>query len=382
MSNEHKAVARLICLAALLLLIVLYFNNFLVLIANLGSALKPIFIGLFLALILNIPTSFFESTLFARSNNIVGQIKRPLSFLLALILIIAVLGFVFGMVIPQIAELIKVFIDSLPGLYDKGVALLNKITSNYPDLQKEALKYIPDLQKEIMKYLPDLKTILKNFTDKAAQLAGGTFNIITSFFGGIVTLLFAIIFSVYIIFGKDRLKERFDRIFRSFLAEEKRQELYETLKISNDTFSAFIVGQVTEAFILGILTALGMMVLKMPYPAMIASFVGLTALIPIVGAYLGAIFGFIMIGTVSLPQAIIYIIFQIILQQLEGNIVYPKVVGEKVGLPGIWVLVAVILGGSLFGIVGTFLAVPLFAIFYKLLFRLVEKREKAQVNIS
>lgn len=376
MSKEYKAVARLIGFAALLLLVVLYFNNFLALLGNFMSALQPILIGLFLALILNIPTSFFEEQFFSKSNNkIVMAIKRPFSFLLALILILTVLSFVIGMVIPQIIELISVFIDSLPSLYDKAINLIDRLTSMYPDLQAEAMKYIPDIQKEVMKYLPNLQVIIRNFTDKAAQLAGGTLSVIFSLFGGIVTFLFSIIFSIYVIFGKERLKNRFDRVIKCLISGEKRNEFYISLKIAHETFSSFIVGQVTEAFILGLLTGLGMMILKMPYAPMIASFVGLTALIPVVGAYAGAIFGFIMIASVSFTQALIYILFQILLQQFEGNLIYPKVVGEKVGLPSIWVLVAVILGGSLFGIIGTFLAVPVFAIFYRLLFRWVEKKE-------
>jgi len=192
-----------------------------------------------------------------------------------------------------------------------------------------------------------------------------------------VTTLLSFIFTLYLLGGRDRLGAQCRRLMRTYLRPGWNERIMHVLSVLNDSFHRYIVGQCTEALILGALCTLGMMLLRLPYATMIGALVAFTALIPVAGAYIGAGVGAFMILTVSPMQALVFLIFLVILQQLEGNIVYPRVVGASIGLPGIWVLTAVTLGGSLLGIGGMLLAVPLGAAAYRLVREDVTKREAA-----
>jgi len=180
-------------------------------------------------------------------------------------------------------------------------------------------------------------------------------------------IVMASILAIYIVSSKENLLRQFNKLFKKFLPTKVTNPLYYFFDIANDIFKAFFTGQFIEAIILGVLCTLGMKILKLPYASMIGSFVGLTALVPMVGAYLGTAFGFLMILPVAPIKALIFIVFLLILQQIEGNVIYPRVVGSSVGLPGIWVLISVIVGGGLFGIIGIFFGVPVTAVIYKIL---------------
>ena len=198
-------------------------------------------------------------------------------------------------------------------------------------------------------------------------ILNSTISVVGSVVGGVVNFFIGLIFGVYILVSKERLSSQAKRILRAYLKEKTVKEIARIIRTADDTFSSFIIGQCTEAVILGTLCAVGMLIFDFPYAVMIGSFIGVTALIPIVGAYLGAGLGAFMILTVDPLKALLFLVFIVILQQLEGNLIYPRVVGSSIGLPGMWVLAAVTVGGGLMGIGGMLLGVPLTATAYKLL---------------
>ena len=210
----------------------------------------------------------------------------------------------------------------------------------------------------------------------AGGLISSVADIIGAFTLSVTRIVIAVIFSVYLLVCKDGIKTGLRRAENVYLKPAVSEKINHYLDTANKTFKSFFVGQFTEAIILGSLCTIGMLILKLPYAAMTGTVVGVTALIPIVGAYIGAALGAFMILTQSPMQVLVFIIFLVILQQVEGNLIYPKVVGSSIGLPGIWVLAAVTVGGSLFGITGMLLGVPTIATVYKLVYEDIANREE------
>ena len=196
---------------------------------------------------------------------------------------------------------------------------------------------------------------------------GAATSIISTVFSTVVTLTVGLVFAIYLLLGKEKLSGQFRRLSARYLPKKVTEKFYYVAGVVNQSFHSFIVGQCTEAVILGLLCMGGMLLLRLPYAAMIGCLVGFTALIPVAGAYIGAVVGAFMIFTVSPVKAVIFIAFLVALQQLEGNLVYPRVVGSSIGLPGVWVLAAVTVGGGVMGVGGMLLGVPLAAAAYQLL---------------
>ena len=190
--------------------------------------------------------------------------------------------------------------------------------------------------------------------------------VVTSIISTTVTLAVAFIFSIYILYWKEKLGNQFTRLFKRYIPDKITNKIFYVLGVLNKSFKSFIIGQCTEAVILGVLCMLGMLILRLPYAVMTGCLIGFTALIPIAGAYIGAGVGALMIFTVSPVQSVIFLIYLVILQQIEGNLIYPKVVGSSIGLPGIWVLAAVTVGGGVMGIMGMLVAVPVASAIYQI----------------
>lgn len=214
-----------------------------------------------------------------------------------------------------------------------------------------------------------LKAVLSGFGGVMSSVVSVVGSVISS----VVTVAVALIFSIYLLTGKEKLISQSKRMISTYLPKADKKIFY-VLNTLNDSFHRFIVGQCTEAVILGGLCMIGMWIFRFPYAVMVGVLIGFTALIPIAGAYIGAGVGAFMILTESPLQALLFLVFIVVLQQLEGNLVYPKVVGSSIGLPGIWVLAAITIGGGLMGVLGMLLAVPLLATVYKLIQADVRKR--------
>lgn len=324
----------------------------------LGAAM-PLLMGCAVAYIVNILMSFYERHWFPNSPcALVRSSRRAVCMALAFLTLIAAAVLVIGLIVPQLISCVQILLSGLPGVINKGIELA------------ESLEILPeDLLEPLaaIDWSSKLGSILQTLTSGVGNVMNAVISTVSSVFSGVVTALLAVIFAIYLLVGKERLQNQMGRVLRRFLTPKWQGRASYFIHTVDDCFHRYIVGQCMEAVIIGVLCAVGMVLLKLPYATMIGALVGFTALIPVAGAYIGAGVGAFMILTVDPIQAVIFLVFLVILQQLEGNLIYPRVVGSSLGLPGIWVLSAVTVGGGILGIGGMLLGVPLAAAAYRLL---------------
>lgn len=377
---DKKELKRYIIIAAIFICAILVIQN-LSLLGVLASialqAMYPLLLGIIIAYISNIILSFFEAHYFPKKDSkFFRYSRRPVCVILSFLSVFAIIALVLNIVIPELISAIKLITAEIPPFIIKGRDYVIEKFNEYPDIQKQ----VTDLFNEFDFKELDWATI----TDKAAAFVEkGVMGLLTSALGlisviaGTVTnIVLAIIFAIYLLLRKDKLLRDIGRLFNLWFNEKINSQIQRVCQTANETFKSFFIGQFVEAILLGCLCFIGMTILQLPYAAMSGTLVGVTALIPIVGAFLGAGISAFIILTESPMQALVFLIFLVILQQLEGNLIYPKVVGNSIGLPGIWVLAAVTLGGGLWGIPGMLLGVPLAATIYKLFFEQLESKEK------
>lgn len=340
------------------------------------SIISPFVIGAAIAFILNLPMGFFETKLSnfktKKGKKLGKNFIRTVSLILAILVIGLIITLIVNLILPEIINIITLLIEKLPyyGAELKNIA--TTITQDVPQIN-EAIKSIDINNKELQEQVKNLAT---SFLSKSVSVVG---NIIGSFVNTVV----AIVFAAYILTSKDKLKAQAKKILYAYNNKEKAEKIIDLGRMSRNIFRKFISGQCLEAVILGILSILGMFILQIPYAVPIGVLIGVTALIPIVGAFIGIIIGAVLILSVAPVKVITFLIFILILQQVEGNLIYPKVVGDSVGLPGIWVLVSVAVGGDLFGIIGMLLGLPTASVLYTIFKSNVYKKldEKGIKNI-
>ena len=352
-----KSILLIITYTVLLVLVLM--NNALIfaLLGRLLSACRPLFIGFAIAFVLNQPCSFFcrhyERNLGARWK----KLGRPLAVLTSYLALIAVVVALFSFVLPQVGESIRLLAASLGGYISNLQTLLNEAAA-YLDWESINL----DLN-SLYNYLRELLNgVLSGMSGAATQLMTVTGNIISMF----VTLVLAIVFSIYMLAGKDKL--------RSYLPQRWAERVSDVIRLTAEIFSSFVSGQLIEACILGGLCALGTFFIQADYAALVGVIIGVSALIPVAGAYIGALLSAFLLVMVDPVRALVFLIFLAVLQQIEGNVIYPRVVGTSIGLPGIWVLAAVTVGGGLFDLIGVLLSVPTASVIYALVKRDVRRR--------
>lgn len=338
---------------------------------NITDFLTPFLLGCGLAYILNLPTRFFERTLFGkewkRRDNIRKRIKRPISIILALLLEIGVLVGIMLIIIPQLVNTIQTLVSSMPDSIARARAWLNKLQFDSPEITKfiDSIGYsIQELSNTATKWLSQTATTLINIT---LTYSVTVIRFLASFFIGLI-------FSIYLIMKKEQIGLQSIGFLYAVLPERFADKIRKFFTRANKAFSSFLSGQVLEAAILGTLMTFVLAIFKFPYALLIGILVGVTAIIPILGAWIGLAIGAILELTVSPRNMLYFIITFLVVQQFEGNVIYPKVVGKKVGLPAIWVLVAVTLGGSAGGILGAFLSIPLTSLVYEYLSDMVSRR--------
>ena len=324
----------------------------------LGAAF-PLLLGCALAYVVNILMSAYERRFFPRSTNPkVAKARRPVCLLLAYLSLVAIVTLVVWLVLPQLVNCVELLIAQLPGAIESGIEYLSKV----PFLSEELIGTLNSID-----WQSKIGDIMNVVTSGVGNVMNVVIGAVSGLFSALVTSLLALIFSLYLLLGRDTLQRQCKRLMQHYLPARIYERTLYVLGVLNNAFRRYITGQCIEAVILGTLCAAGMMILRLPYAAMIGALVAFTALIPVAGAYIGAGVGAFMIAMVSPMQALIFLIFLVILQQLEGNLIYPKVVGSSLGLPGIWVLAAVTIGGGVMGVLGMLLGVPLAATAYTLL---------------
>lgn len=368
------------CGVTLVWWLVNHFDLLLNILDTILGILSPILIGLILAFVLNLLLSPLErlwDKLFLKENSrpIVKKLRRPICLLLSFLVVLGIIFAVCFVVIPKLGSTVVDMVNTIS-------AYVKTLDVRYDDLRATLEQYAITLP-EIDLGKNDLLTKITDLLAKGGSaLLNTTISVTTSVLSAVVNLLMGVVFSVYILAQKETLGRQIKRLLYAVFPEKRVTPFLAFLSRVSRTFSQFVTGQTIEAVILGTLVFLGMLILRLPFAPVIAVLVGVTALIPILGSWIGAIVGALLILPSSFMQAIWFVVFLIVLQQIEGNLIYPHVVGKSVGLPGIWVFFAVIVGSGLGGIAGMLLGVPVCAVIYDEVRRAMRKREAAKADVQ
>ena len=377
---ERKELERIILKTIIYLiiavLIILHFDFAISALISLIGFVSPVLLGFAIAFVINIILIRLEKIYFPNAKNkFLIKSRRPVCIVLSLLIILAAIAFIMIMVIPELIDAFTLLAHEISSSYesilDKTAAFISRIPplENWLHSTFEIdLKNPADINWEDFFTKLIAMVFGADGSGKIGNIMDSTVSIASSIGNSMVRFFFALIIGIYALASKEKLNRQVKQLIYAYLKPKTADRIYHVCGVANETFSNFIVGQCTEAVILGILCIIGMSIFRFPYAVMIGTLVGATALIPVIGAYMGAIIGAIMVLTQGSPlHAFLFIVFIVVLQQLEGNIIYPKVVGSSVGLPGIWVLAAVTIGASLNGVFGLLLGVPLAATLYRLL---------------
>ena len=367
LEKNKKTIMELILFTVIVIFAFINISYIWIFIKYVIKIFMPFIIGAMMAFVLNVLLNVVENKIFKKLNQkntkTWQKIKRPISLVTTFIMIIALIALILGLIIPQLKNTVELFTENFDSYKTESVELLEKVGIKQENIN-ELNKNLENLKDEVTNYVNENKN----------EIMQTTVGVATSVFGTITSIVLGIVFAIYILLKKEDLSRQFKKLAKAYLPEKKQKTLEEISSLSNKTFGNFVSGQCLEALIIGILCFIGMLILQIPYAATISVLVGFTALIPVFGAFIGTAVGAFLILMVDPGKALIFIIFIIILQQLEGNLIYPKVVGNSVGLPGIWVMVAVTVGASIAGILGMLLSVPICSILYSIVRTKVNSR--------
>lgn len=356
MTKENKKdMIKFIIFAVVLIFVFIHIKEIWNFLGFILKLIMPFILGIVIAFVLNILINLIETKLLNKAK-MGDKSKRTISLLLSFAIVFTFIVVLLLLIIPQLKNTVELFVDNMP-MYEENVKeLLDKFNIN------------PEIVMEIEEGVKNFGTVaiefIKNNTDHILEVTLGVASNVISI---IVNTVIALVFAIYLLVQKEKLLSQLNKVLKAYLPLNKVSKIRDIAKLSNRICANFVSGQCLEAVIIGVLCFIGMLILGIPYAATISVLIGVTALIPVYGAFIGTIFGAFLIFMVSPIKALIFIIFIIILQQFEGNLIYPKVVGKSVGLPGIWVFVAVTIGASLAGIVGMLISVPIVSILYSIL---------------
>lgn len=349
-----------------LMLLYSYFDSFIGMFQLLIDVMKPLFIGALIAFLLNIIVVRLERSILSKLKEKYPKLSRAISILSSILIVVAVMYLIINLIVPQVATIVTRLVSGIPLL----------LTQVQDFILESDTEFLVELVGDNL--VSDFNNLARQAIDFATnsvnQLLTSSIQIIGGATSGIFTFVIAFSFAMYILATKETIKQQIRILGTAFLPAKLYKQVAGLLLITNQTFANFFVGQVTEAVILGTLCMIGMTIFRFPYALAIGSFMGFTALIPMFGAWIGAAVGFVLIASQNLTQALVFLVFIIILQQLENNLIYPKVVGTSIGIPGMWVLVAVTIGGGIGGIVGMLLGVPVLATIYQIITLITRKR--------
>lgn len=336
------------------------------------SAFTPLIIGLVFAFVLNVPLQFFERKLFKRKDGkplspAVQKAKRPVCILLSVIVMLGIIALVLFLIIPELIGSITLLFESMPETINNVQKWATSILEDNPQLSEF-------IKNTAIDWTNISNTALKYIQDFAMNFLSQTFGVISSVITIIVNVGLGFIFSIYFLAKKEKLSSQFKKLTYAFLPEKKADTLVSIGRLTCETFSHSVVGTLIECTIIGSLTVLCMTIFGFPYAPMIGVLIAMMALIPMFGITIGIIVGALIILTVSPVQALWFIVMMVIIQQVEGNLIYPRVASSQVGLPALWVMTAVVVSGSLFGFIAMLVCVPVASVIYTLIRRAVHVR--------
>lgn len=339
----------------------------------------PFIIGGAIAFVLNVPMSAIEKYIFNNRKIFRTPLNkskyRPVSLILSIVLVVLIFSGVINTVVPQLITTFHSIGNSIYSFLPKAVDFFSNVVKS-----DEATEYIDKLKKM------DWQTVANyagNFLKGGGSVLNSTIGVVTTIFSTTVNILIGIIFAIYILLQKEKLSVQAVKIMFAILPKHWAESSLSVAKLSYKTFSSFVTGQCLEACILGAMFFVVLGIIRLPYCLLIGVLIAFTALIPIVGAFIGCVISTLLIFMISPIQALVFIIVFLILQQVEGNLIYPHIVGNSVGLPSIWVLVAVTIGGNMFGVIGMLVFIPLSSVLYTLFRGWVHKRlNKNNIDIN
>ena len=370
-----KKIRELIVFTALIVVALWKFDVVLGVIRAIWGIIFPFVLGGAIAFVINVPMSFLEKKLFGKAkekgSKAAGKLARPVSLLLTIVLVVGVIALVMFGLIPQLTETIGSLMNSIADFIPQMQSWVREFTHN----NREIMDLVNQMEFNPNKAIQWGMSILGN---GAGNFMNTTMTAVGSIVSGVTTFFIAFSFACYILFQKEKLHVQVRKVFFAFIPKRKAEVILEVCSLTYRTFANFLAGQCLEAVILGSMFVITLSILKMPYALLIGIIIAFTALIPIFGAFIGCALGCLLIFMVSPKQAILFILVFLILQQIEGNLIYPHVVGSSVGLPSIWVLAAVTVGGNLLGIVGMLIFIPLVSVLYTLFREYVYLRLKKQ----
>lgn len=368
--NLTKWAVGTIAACILIFLGVRYISAIAIAVQWLYELVKPLLIGTLLAMILSVPLDFIEKWLFRKKPTPRKEkARRPVAILLSILFVIGIFVGIAVLVIPELTGAISIVVTSVTN----GMEQLAAMESTADLSQIPFAAQLADFDIDWLQ----LKQQLENWIQQISTMVlDGTANALGSIASSVLDGVVAFVFSIYVLANKETLARQISRLARAWLPERFVNSMSHVCSVCADVFRQFIVGQTTEAVILGSLCGIGMAILRIPYAPMVGALVGVTALIPYVGAFIATIVGAFMILTVNPFKALVFVIYLLALQQVEGNLIYPRVVGAKINLPAMWVLAAITVGGNLAGPFGMLLGVPAASAAYALLREATEKREQ------
>ncbi len=381
-SNNVKKILIIATYIILLCFILLNINVVFKALAYILALLKPFIYGFAFAFILNIPLSKFEDRFTKKNERKKGKnaskkekrgLIRAIGIILSLIIFLGIIFLTLFLVIPEFINTIDIFKQNIPEAFSRFQTWLTNMMSNYPGIMEKISAIKPNWQQ----IESNLGTFIKN---AATGIIGVSIDFVVSVFSGVINVFIGFVFAIYMLIQKENLIRQLKKIVRKCLSEKSADNLIRLASFTNSVFKKFFGGQFLEALILGVLCFIGMTIFRMEYALTISVLIGVTALIPVFGAFIGTIIGAILILAVNPVHAFWFVVFIVVLQQIDGNLIYPRIIGGSVGLPAIWVMLSVIVGGNGFGIIGMLVAVPLASVIYAIIKDTVN--EKKIVNMQ
>ena len=369
-----KKIRELIVFTALLVVALWKFDVVLGVLKTIWDIIFPFVLGGAIAFLTNVPMSFLEKKIFEnvkKKNKIVRKLKRPISLILTIVLVVGVIALVMFGVIPQLTRTMGTLVTSINDFIPQMQSWIGEFFHNNQEIMNlvDQIEFDPDQA---------IKWGISLLGNGAGNMMNTTMSAVGSIVSGVATFFIAFSFACYILFQKEKLHIQIRKVFFAFLPRLKADTFLKVCSLTYRTFANFLAGQCLEAVILGSMFVVTLSILRMPYALLIGILIAFTALIPIFGAFIGCAVGSFLIFMVNPQQAILFVIVFLVLQQIEGNLIYPHVVGESVGLPSIWVLAAVTIGGILMGIVGMLVFIPLLSVLYTIFREFVYLRLKKQ----
>ncbi|WP_448668412.1 AI-2E family transporter [Aerococcus viridans] len=372
LNGPTKQGVQWLALIALFILTVINWSYLVQTVSMIWSVVFPLILGGMIAFVLNLLMTWIEKYLYPNAKNkyLKGS-RRPVAITLAVLIVCLVIAATVVIVVPQLASAVMTLIDVIPEAIQNLTDWFNR--------QEALVPLVNELANQVnIDWGSMFSSVASGINSLASNIATTSVSVLTTSVGAVTNIFLGILFAIYILFSKEKLGKQVDRLLTVYVRDDIHQLIENMAHVANETFSKFISGMVTEAIILGALVTAGLFILQIPYAAMLGVLQGVMALIPIIGAFLSGAVGVVILLALSPTYAVVYLIFVLFVQQLEGDLIYPRVVGDSIGLPSMWVLFAVTVGGGLMGIPGMLIGVPVLASIYKII--RIDVRYREQVS--